>query len=126
MSKTIAGLMGPTLLAMGIAMLLNLGSFAVMVEQVSHDIALIFISGVLLLVAGLAIVRVHNIWSGWPVVVTVLGWLAIIGGLARLFFPARLAAIAANMGQHRGFLITAAIILVLVGGFLSFKAYSRD
>src|SRR5437868_2503717 len=45
MSKTIAGLMGPTLLAMGIAMLLNLGSFAVMVEQVSHDIALIFLSG---------------------------------------------------------------------------------
>ena len=126
MSKTIAGLMGPTLLAMGIAMLLNLGSFAVMVEQVSHDIALIFISGVLLLVAGLAIVRVHNIWSGWPVVVTVLGWLAIIGGLARLFFPARLAAIAANMGQHRGLLVTLAIILALVGGFLSFKAYSRD
>ena len=126
MSKTIAGLMGPTLLAMGIAMLVNLGFFSVMVEQVSHDIALIFISGVLLLVAGLAIVRVHNIWSGWPVVVTVLGWLAIIGGLARLFFPARLAAIAANMGQHRGFLITAAIILALVGGFLSFKAYSRD
>jgi hypothetical protein len=126
MSKTIAGLMGPTLLAMGIAMLVNLGSFSVMVEQVSHDIALIFISGVLLLVAGLAIVRAHNLWSGWPVAVTVLGWLAIIGGLARLFFPARLAAIAANMGQHRGFLITAAIILVLVGGFLSFKAYSRD
>jgi hypothetical protein len=126
MSKTIAGLMGPTLLAMGIAMLLNLGSFAVMVEQVSHDIALIFISGVLLLVAGIAIVRAHNIWSGWPVVVTVLGWLAIIGGLARLFFPVQLAAIAANMGQHRGFLITAAIILVLVGGFLSFKAYSRN
>jgi hypothetical protein len=126
MSKTIAGLMGPTLLAMGVAMLLNLGSFAVMLEQVSHDIALIFISGALLLVAGLAIVRAHNIWSGWPVVVTALGWLAIIGGLARLFFPARLAAIAANMGQHRAAVIVLAIILVLLGGFLSFKAYSRD
>jgi hypothetical protein len=126
MSKTIAGLMGPTLLAMGIGMLLNLGSFAVMVEQVSHDIALIFFSGVLLLVAGLAIVRSHHVWTGWPVLVTVLGWLAIIGGLARLFFPTQLAAMAANMGQHQGFLIVAAIILLLLGGFLSFKAYSRD
>ena len=119
MSKTIAGLMGPTLLAMGIGMLLNLGSFAVMVEQVSHDIALIFFSGVLLLVAGLAIVRSHHVWTGWPVLVTVLGWLAIIGGLARLFFPTQLAAMAANMGQHQGFLL-------LLGGFLSFKACSRD
>ena len=126
MSKTIAGLMGPTLLAMGIAMLLNLGSFPVMVEQVSHDIALIFLSGILLLVAGLAIVRSHNVWTGWPALVTVLGWLAIIGGLARLFFPTQLAAMAANMGQHKGLLIVAAIILVLLGGFLSFKAYSRD
>jgi hypothetical protein len=124
-SKTIAGLMGPTLLAMGLAMLLNLGSFAVMVEQVSHDIALIFVSGVLLFVAGLAIVRAHNIWTGWPVVVTVLGWLAIIGGLVRLFFPTQLAAVVANMGQHRGYLIFVAIVLLLLGGFLSFKAYSR-
>lgn len=126
MSKTIAGLMGPTLLAIGIASLLNLGSFPVMAEQISHDIALIFVSGVLLFVAGLAIVRAHNVWTGWPVLVTVLGWLAIIGGLIRLFFPARLAAIAANMGQHRAFVIVAAIILLLLGGFLSFKAYSRD
>jgi hypothetical protein len=126
MSKTIAGLMGPTLLAMGIAMLLNIGSFPVMVEQVSHDIALIFVSGVLLFVAGVAIVRAHNIWTGWPVAVTVLGWLAIIGGLARLFFPTQLAAMAANMGPPRGFLIIVAIVLLLLGGFLSFKAYSRD
>lgn len=125
MSKMIAGLMGPTLLAMGIGMLLNLGSFAVMVEQVSHDIALIFVSGVLLLVAGLAIVRAHNVWTGWPVVVTVLGWLAIIGGLIRLFFPAQLAAMAAGMSQQRGILVIAAIILLVLGGFLSFKAYSR-
>jgi hypothetical protein len=43
-----------------------------------------------------------------------------------LFFPTQLAAMAANMGQHQGFLIVAAIILLLLGGFLSFKAYSRD
>jgi hypothetical protein len=126
MSKTIAGLMGPTLLAMGVGMLLNLGSFTVMAEQVSHDIALIFMSGILLLVAGLAIVRAHNIWTGWPVVVTVLGWLAIVSGLIRLFFPVRLAAMAANLGQHRGVLIVGSIILLLLGGFLSFKACSRN
>src|SRR5690242_14183385 len=33
----------------------------------------------LLFVAGLAIVRVHNVWvGGWPVLVTVLGWVAVL------------------------------------------------
>ena len=87
-SKTIAGLIGPTLVAIAAGMLLNIGSLPTLAEQVSRDPALIFVSGILLFVAGLAIVRVHNRWTnGWPVLVTVLGWLAVLGGLARMLFP---------------------------------------
>jgi hypothetical protein len=126
-SKMIAGLIGPTLFAIAAALLLNLGSFPAMVEQVSRDPALIFVSGVLLFVAGLAIVRAHNIWTGgWPVLVTVLGWVAVLSGLGRMFFPIRLAAIAAQIGQSRGLIAGSAVVLLLLGGFLSFKAYSRD
>ena len=80
-TKMIAGLMGPTLLAIGIAMLVNARHFPEMAKQIGNDPGLIFVSGILLLVAGLAIVRVHNVWSGgWRVVVTVLGWLAVHTG----------------------------------------------
>ena len=86
-SKTIAGLIGLTLVAIAASMLLNIGSFPTLAEQVSRDPALIFVSGILLFVAGLAIVRVHNRWTnGWPVLVTVLGWLFVLGGLARMLF----------------------------------------
>jgi hypothetical protein len=54
-SKTIAGLIGPTLVALAAGMLLNIGSFPALAEQVSRDSALIFVSGILLFVAGLAI-----------------------------------------------------------------------
>jgi hypothetical protein len=74
MSKTIAALIGPTLMALGVALLVNLGSFPAIIESVSRDPALIFLSGVLLFVAGVAIVRVHNRWtSDWSVLVTALG-----------------------------------------------------
>jgi hypothetical protein len=67
-SKTIAGLICPTLVIIAASMLLNIGSFPALAEQVSRDPALIFVSGILLFVAGLAIVRVHNRWTnGWPV-----------------------------------------------------------
>ena len=106
-SKTIAGLIGPTLVAIAASMLLNIGSFPALAEQVSRDPALIFVSGILLFVAGLAIVRVHNRWTnGWPVLVTVLGWLFVLGGLARMPFPTGLAAIAAGIGQITGAIIS--------------------
>jgi hypothetical protein len=126
-SKTISGLLGPTLVAMAVAMLLNLGSMPAIAAQVARDLALIYMSGIILFVAGLAIVRAHNVWSGgWPVLVTVLGWLALLGGLVRMFFPTRLAGIAAQMGANRALLVGFAIIMLVLGGFLSYKAYSRD
>ena len=57
---------------------------------------------------------------------TVLGWLAVISGLARIIFPTRLAAIAGGLGQSTGPIVAAAINLLVLGGFLSFKAYGRD
>jgi hypothetical protein len=126
-SKTIAGLIGPTLVAIAAAMLLNLGSVPAMAEQVSREPALIFLSGILLFVAGLAIVRAHNVWTGgWPVLVTVLGWLAIVGGVVRLFFPIQGAGFAASFGQRTGVMVVAAVVFLTIGAFLSWKGYSRD
>jgi hypothetical protein len=126
-SKMIAGLIGPTLVAIAAAMLINVGSFPALTEQISRDPALIFVSGILLLVAGLAIVRAHNIWAGgWPVLVTVLGWLAVLGGLVRMLFPIKLAAIVAGVGQSTGLIAAVAVVLLVLGAFLSFKGYARN
>jgi 1,4-dihydroxy-2-naphthoate octaprenyltransferase len=39
------------------------------------------ILGMFALLAGLAIVNVHNLWvSDWRVIITILGWLAIVRG----------------------------------------------
>jgi hypothetical protein len=126
-TKTIAALIGPTLVAIAAGMLLNLGSFPALAEQVSHEPALIFLSGVLLFVAGLAIVRAHNLWTGgWPVLVTILGWFAILSGLVRILLPTWLAALAGGFGQQTGLVTTMAVVLLVIGALLSFKGYSRD
>ena len=126
-SKAIAGLIGPTFVVIATGMLLNLGSFPAIAEQVSRAPALILVSGILLFVAGLAIVRAHNRWTKeWPVLVTILGWFAILSGLARMLFPTGLAAIPGGIGQTTGAIIPGAIVLLGLGAFLSFKAYRRD
>ena len=125
-TKMIAGLMGPTLLAIGIAMLVNARHFPEMAKQIGNDPGLILVSGILLLVAGLAIVRVHNVWrGGWRVVVTVLGWLAVISGILRML-PFWAASIASSLGQSSTPVIIGALVPLLVGAFLSYKAFTID
>ena len=44
----------------------------------------------ILMPAGLAIVLTHNVWvADWPVIITLLGWLAVISGAVRIFAPHR-------------------------------------
>jgi uncharacterized membrane protein HdeD (DUF308 family) len=114
-------------LTIGIAMVINAGHFPEIAKQIGNDPGLIFVSGILLLIAGLAIVRVHNFWSGgWRIAVTVLGWLALISGILRMFLPFWAANIASTLGQSSTPVILGAFVPLLLGGFLSYKAFSSD
>jgi hypothetical protein len=126
-SKTIAALLGPTLITSAASIFLNLDAWPGLVDQTFHNPGLVFVSGYALFVAGLAIVYFHNQWKGgWPVVVTALGWLAVLGGLLRIIFPTRLAGIATRAVQTAGVMPLAALLILVIGAFLSFKAYRRE
>lgn len=112
-SKNIAGLLGPTMIAIGTSEALNFRIYATNIAP------LISLNGGLLFVAGLAIVRVHNRWTrGWPVIVTLVGWVAILGGLFRMFAPK-----VQQAGQNAPTTIITASLVGAIGLFLTFKAY---
>ena len=74
--------------------------------------------------AGLAIVRAPNRWTGgWPVLVTLMGWLALLGGLIRMIAPV---SAQQQTGQHTSAVYTLLIVLLAIGIFLTFKAYGRE
>ncbi|MGO9436096.1 MAG: hypothetical protein ACLPH3_09705 [Terracidiphilus sp.] len=54
-----------------------------------NNAALMWVLSVITLTIGLAMVLAHNVWSGGalPVVVTLVGWAALIKGLLFLFLP---------------------------------------
>ena len=43
--------------------------------------------GVMSLVLGLLVVLSHNIWTGWEIIITIFGWLAIGKGVLYLLLP---------------------------------------
>jgi hypothetical protein len=126
-SKTIAALLGPTLVASAISLLANLGTRTI-IEGLSQRPALIMIAGYAAFVPGLAIVYFHNRWTGgWPVLVTVMGWHSLVVGLLRMVFPTQIAALTMKIAPSAaGVFPVVAVVFLLIGGFLSFKAYGRE
>ena len=114
-SKRIAGLIGPTLVALTLSEAMNLHIWAINIAPVTY------LNGILLLVAGLSIVRAHNQWAGgWPVMVTLVGWALILIGLWRMFFPQ------AQQGGENIATYTLLTVLFAIGIVLTLKAYSRE
>ena len=72
-----------------LSMVIRKESIIETVTSLLHESALMFLVGILTLVGGLAMVLAHNVWSGGAaaIVVTLVGWLTLLKGLAFLFVP---------------------------------------
>src|SRR6476619_5563998 len=87
-SLFLARLIGPVMLAIGIAVFANPRGFRDMAQEFLASRALMFLAGFVMMPAGLAIVLTHNLWTAdWRVLITILGWLTAIGGAVRIFEP---------------------------------------
>ena len=120
-SRRIAGLVGPTLIAITVTEWMNLGVFtaAIRLSFAPH----VYLNGTLLFVAGLAIIRAHNHWTrGWPVLVTLVGWVALLGGLGRMVAPLS----AQQAGQGSTVVCASLIAPPAIGVVLTFKSNGQS
>ena len=123
-SVYLAKLMGPVIGVAGIGFLLNRRAFMDMARDFLGSTGLIMMSGFLALVLGLAIVNAHNIWvANWPVIITVFGWLAVLGGVMRITMPDVVRTIAERMLGMTRFITVESIVLLALGGWLSYVGY---
>jgi hypothetical protein len=120
-SKRIGGLVGPTIVAM-------VASEFPLVQPHLYDAQIppvVYLSGTLMFVGGLAIVRAHNHWAAdWSVLVTLSGWFFLALGLFRMFAAGAYQRGSANAGATV-FMVLEGILLVL-GLVMTVKAYSRS
>lgn len=120
-SRQIAGILGPALSAALIA------EFP-LVQPHLYDEQIppvVYLSGVLFFVAGLAIVRSHNLWvRAWPVLISVTGWLFLILGLIRMFAAGQYRQTSAGVSSTT-FMVLEGILLV-VSLVITYYGYRRE
>ena len=120
----IARLVGPAFVAVGLGILLNGPFYTSLLAEATRSPTLIYFSGLISLIPGLAILNVHRTWtSDWRVIITILGWLLVIGGVIRIVLPATTAALAADLHSKPAVLLFVSAIVIVVGGFLTFFGY---
>ena len=122
----LARLLGPLLLLPGIGLLANRRAFRAMATQMLDSVLLVYVFGLIDLTAGLAIVLVHNVWvADWRVIITLLGWLLLIRGAARVLIPETLMGYAKNMLRGQNVYLVSGIVLVILGLVLCYFGYVR-
>ncbi|SRR6266576_3680513 len=125
-SLFLAWLIGPVMLVVGLAVFANQRAFRDIAEEFLASRALLFLSGLLIMPAGLAMVLTHNVWTAdWRVLITLFGWLSLIGGAVRLFAPALVTQTARTMLKQSSFTTIAAAIWVVLGLLLCWFGYSH-
>ena len=124
-SQFIAGLIGPLFMAIAAFMVVRRDTFLEFAKAAARVRPLIFFAGAIVLVSGLAIVQVHNLWvADWRVIITLIGWLGVLGGIVRIFLPEFAQSIVDEIKpDHPAVIITAAAYFAL-GAFLTAKAHS--
>jgi hypothetical protein len=126
-SHYIAKLMGPVLLAMGASMLLDGPIYHRMIDQYLSSYAFIYLSGLLALPLGIAILLAHNVWApDWRILITLFGWLAMVGGVFRIVYPQLVQRIGGAIAHLSAVPAAGGLLMLVLGGVLSYFGYRAD
>jgi hypothetical protein len=90
-----------------------------------HGEAGAFVDGLLNLPLAAVIIGFHNVWSGIPLVLTLVGWGLLIKSLLRFCLPKRALMIMARVSVERSWEFqVAGAGLVVLAGFLGYTVYA--
>jgi hypothetical protein len=126
-TRYLSRLLGVFLLVTAVAELTQPALLTTIAPAMLDQPALLFVSGLLTLAPGLAIVIGHNVWNGAAgAIITLLGWLMTIKGAALLLVPAAgwtamLSAL--HYPSHSG---VYTVIAVAVGAYLIYAGFFQS
>ncbi|MDQ6971232.1 MAG: hypothetical protein Q9M30_01145 [Mariprofundaceae bacterium] len=102
-SVLIAQIAAVTYLAVALGGFISKDYYRRLIDDFYGNAGLIYLGGFMALVVGFLIVHVHNHWtSDWTVLVTILGWLALIKGITLMVLPASMLRISASFLNQTG------------------------
>src|SRR5262245_2416295 len=119
-------LIGLVALIVAVPMVLDKQSMMSTLGLLVQDRGLMLLLGIASVVAGAAIVLLHNVWNKgiWPLIVTLCGWALLLRGVLIMFLPADvLGGLLTTLHVTEYFYAYAAFPL-LIGAYLCFRGFT--
>ena len=90
----LARVLGAALALIGFSIVLRADHVRDILKAFDGNPALLYLAGLAALSVGLAIVIGHNVWTlNWRILVTLIGWVALVKGIVILFAPLHMGAL---------------------------------
>lgn len=118
----LARVIGIYMIIMAISILVNRNRYLSMVKEISKSPLIHMAVSSMALVIGLLMVSVHNVWSGWELLITLFGWLALIKGAFNLLLPDFAIEVAQSF-KNENFLNLAGFSYIVIGAFLAYVGF---
>jgi hypothetical protein len=121
-------LIGLFAVLVSLALLMAKKSGVEAVDALIHDRPLMLTIGIIAVIAGLAMVLSHNVWSGGalPVVVTLLGWIILIRGVLILFLSPDAMVSLVEMFRFEEFFYLYVAIPLFLGLYLTYAGFKSS
>jgi len=117
-SVVIAQVGGIFFIVTGVAMVANSKGVAGAIEESVAHKGVVFMWGLLALLVGAVIVVLNNAWtSGLPLLITILGWLALAKGAFIMLAPDAAASLYRKFGKS-GLLVFCGVVVFVLGVIL--------
>ena len=119
-------LIGLVALIVAVPMVLDKSSMMATFGLLVEDRGLMLVLGIASVVAGAAIVLLHNVWNKgvWPLVVTLCGWALLIRGVLILFLPADVLSSLLMTLHVADYFYAYATFPMLIGAYLCFRGFT--
>lgn len=123
LSRLIAQILAVIYLSAAIGGLLNRDFYRSIAEDIYKNRLVTFLMGFLGIIFGMLLIHFHNIWvRDWPVLITIVGWIALLKGINLIAFPQLFRKIAAPFLSETGIRIYpyATLLIGLLFAWLGF------
>jgi hypothetical protein len=93
-------------------------------EDFIENASALYLGGIMALAFGYLIVAFHNTWTkDLSVIITIVGWLALIKGILILIQPKIIVALSKAIMKKESFLKVEAIVVIILGLAFSFLGF---
>ena len=111
-------------IAVGIGFFINSAFYKKLFEDFSENATAMYLGGMSALAIGYLLVAFHNTWTNdWSVIITVIGWIALIKGILILVCPKIFTKITKAIVSKGSNLRIYAVVVIVIGLVFSFLGF---